>query len=92
MKYLRNNKMCPLEHFFDNHELCYSSWCEKKRNAVNVRIDTEIDEFDKESTTNTNNNTTATDPHNNFTISAAGYYRSKVIDKEKYQIMLSVYE
>ena len=30
-EYLQEKRWCPLEHMFDNHEFCDSSWCEKKK-------------------------------------------------------------
>ena len=31
LSYLMEYKWCPLEHLFDNHEFCESTWCERKR-------------------------------------------------------------
>ena len=46
LEYLRSKKMCPVEHLFDNYELCDSTWCVKKR-GKDIIEDTEISNFDK---------------------------------------------
>ena len=61
----------------------------KKRKEDEVTIDVEILNFDKE--LNVDNTEIDTDPNNNFTRTTAGYYRSKTLDKDVYEIMLTAY-
>ena len=86
IEHLQRYKMCPLEHLFDNHELCDSSWCEKKRKLGCKLLDGVIRKFD-EVLTNEVCKETAT-----FNRGSIGYYPSKAGDKEVYDILKKEFE
>ena len=92
IEHLRKYRLCPLEHLFDNHEFCDDAWCEKKRKEEKRKtvIQEEISNFDREFENDQHEN--MKDPQLYFDRSSAGYYRSKELDKDMYELLKVEFE
>ena len=96
---LMKNRMCPIDHLFDDHTNCNPTWCEKKRIEIE-KINESNSNIVTPSKTQTNNELneldnvirTSNDSNEEFGRMSDGYYRCKVRDKDLYLAIKKKYE